>query len=62
MSTDLPDNVLFGGVGSHLANNVLFGRAKGEWLLLAAGYVPTTPSTLVFAIGFGYRSEGSALM
>ena len=28
MSTDLPDNVLFGRVGSHLANNVLFGRAK----------------------------------
>ena len=40
MSTDLPDNVLFGRVGSSLANNVLFGRAKGVWLLLAAGYVP----------------------
>ena len=41
MSTNLPDNVLFGRVGSHLANNVLFGRVKGVWLLLAAGYVGT---------------------
>ena len=34
MSTDLPDNVLFGRVGSHLTNNVLFGRAKGVRLLV----------------------------